>query len=120
MPDILGAISSQKTATMSRIEWHYHGESEKQAELLVETIREANDKANRIAASLGVELLGVRQFRETVQGKDTPDVFESDFSMARTRGAATVDLGVNINHSKSITLHVEVDYRISGFKPNGG
>jgi len=125
MPDILGVIAAQKTAKLSSIEWQYPDETALRAQWLDEAIEEANIKARRIAASLGVQLAGIRQFTDTFHDAERPDIFSDSLSIGRARrmsepdysqGPAPLNIGVNIIHSKSVALQIHVDYRISGYR----
>lgn len=119
IPEVLGAITSQKNVQIAGMEWLYPDEQGARAALTDSAILEANDKAKRIAASLGVGLLGVHRFTEKYSGEER-QVSYQDYgeSVGRYRAKVmpqTVDLGMEISHTKTVELSIDVQYRISGF-----
>jgi len=114
--ELLDIVASQKNAALERIEWKYPEETAR-ARGLEAAIANAKSKADRVAASLGVKLLGVYTFTENMFDEEAPVMFQPKAIMA-ARGPAPVSepsLGMDIQHSKTIQVNVEIEYRISGF-----
>lgn len=126
LADILGIITAQKNTTLRSIVWGYPEEdAQTQDRRLGTAIRRANEKAARIAAGLGVTLLGVYSFREKTVDEESLSaprsrehgVYDlSDSDHVRARRITADDLGMEVSHAKEITLHIEVEYRVSGFR----
>jgi len=121
LADVLGAITSQKNTTLNQMLWGYSEYESLRLERLEECVRRARHRAERIAAGLGVRLIGVARCTE---GGSDPEggVFAQPMQRfgvehARTRAldARVEDLGMDVSHSKRITLSITVEYYVSGF-----
>jgi uncharacterized protein YggE len=117
--DLLGIITSQKNATLERVQWKYPDEI-KREEALEKALGKAAEKARRVAAALGIKLLGIYNLLENTFDQESPMPEMLSFGMqakARSVGAAPqADLGMDIQHSKIIEVHLEVEYRVSAFE----
>jgi uncharacterized protein YggE len=121
--DVIGVIAGQKHATLASIDWGY---SDKEAhdtwmEMLLKT---ANARAKRIAAALNVPLLGVHSCRDSLHDPErypqaAPRLAAQALAPNRAR-LTDEDFGMELSHSKTVTLTVEVAYRIGGFLNSGG
>jgi len=115
---LLGAITDQKNTSLERVEWKYPEQTALEA-ALEKAIHTAGAKAQKIAAALGVELLGVYSFNENILDQETympHAIFEAQ---GKTRAMGVIsqpNLGLDIQHSKQVEIRVDVEYRISGFK----
>ncbi|HCK66032.1 MAG TPA: hypothetical protein DHW49_07180 [Anaerolineae bacterium] len=112
---MLDVISSQKNATLERIEWKYN-EDETRNKMLKVAIEKAKTKAEQVAGSLNVKLLGVYDFIENIYDEETP-VFQPQAMMMKSRAASAdvPSLSMDIQHSKTIHVNVEIWYRVSAF-----
>ncbi len=118
LADLLDILASQKNATLERIEWKYPDEAAHE-QALESAMAKAKTKAEKVAAALGVKLLGVWDFSENVIDEETPVPFypqraitmKSNFAAA----AAEPSLGMDIQHSKTVTVNVDIWYRVSAF-----
>lgn len=117
LPELLDIVASQKNAALERIDWKYEDESAR-ARGLETAIAAAKSKAEKVAASLGVKLLGVYQFTENTFDEEAPVQFRAPAAMMKTARAPESEpsLGMEIQHSKMIQVNVEIEYRVSGFK----
>ena len=115
--DLIDILASQKNAVLERIQWKYP-EEEAQARLLEAALARAKEKADKVAASLGVKLLGVYDFTENIYDEEAPIPFRAEAMMMKARGAAQAEpsLDMDIQHGKTIHVNVEVWYRVSEFK----
>lgn len=117
--DLLGIIASQKNATFERVDWKYPDEPAREA-ALEKALGKASAKAQKIAAALGVKLLGIYTLSENTFDQEAPMPQMLSFSsQAKSRSVGVVpqaDLGMDIQHSKIIEVHVEIEYRVSAFE----
>ena len=116
--DLLGVISSQKNSSFERVEWKYPDEAVREA-ALEKALQKSIEKARKMAATLGVKLLGVYTLNENIIDQEafTSQPAFAAQSMPRAKGVdAPPDLGMNIQHSKTVEVRVEVEYRISSFE----
>lgn len=112
---MLDVISSQKNSTLERIEWKYN-EDDVRNKMLQVAIEKAKTKAEQVAGSLNVKLLGVYDFIENIYDEETPmPMFQSQARMMKAASADAPSLGMDVQHSKTIHVNVEVWYRVSAF-----
>jgi len=116
LAEILDIVASQKNATMERIDWKYPEDSAREHGLET-AIRKAKTKAGKVAAALGVKLLGVYDFIENAFDEETPIPFQAQAVMMKSRAAVADEpsLGMDIQHSKAILVNVDIWYRVSAF-----
>lgn len=113
---LLDIIAEQKNASMNRIEWKYPEEAAREHGL-ESAIAKGKAKAEKVTASLGVKLLGVYDFIENAFDEERPPMHFQAMEMApmaRAKGAAEQpSLGMDIQHSKTIHVTVDIWYRVS-------
>jgi uncharacterized protein YggE len=110
---LLDVIAEQKNATLERIEWRYPEEAAHERGL-ESTVEKAKAKAEKVAASLGVKLLGVYDFMENTFDEERPPMpFQAMEMSMKTRAAAEPSLNMEIQHSKTVHVNVDVWYRVS-------
>jgi uncharacterized protein YggE len=117
LADLLDIVASQKNATLERIEWKYPEESAHE-HALESAIAKAKAKAQKVAAAMGVKLLGVYDFSENTFDEDAPVPFPAQRAMMKSNFAAAAaepSLGMDIQHSKTVQVNVEIWYRVSAF-----
>jgi uncharacterized protein YggE len=117
LADVLDIISSQKNATLERIEWKYPEEAARERNLET-ALQKAKLKADKVAKSLGVKLLGVYDFIENMYDEERPyPQFAAQAAPMKARGMVPAEpsLSMDIQHSKTIIVGVEIWYRVSGF-----
>jgi uncharacterized protein YggE len=110
---ILDVIASQKNASLDRVIWKYK-EDEARERALSLVIEKAKDKAGKVAASLGVKLLGVYDFIENMYGEERQMPYPPMAAM-RSPAAAEPSLRMDVQHSMTIQVSVDVWYRVSAF-----
>ena len=114
---LLDIIASQKNATLERIEWKYPEESAREHGLEV-AMAQAQGKANKVASALGVRLLGVYDFIENAYDEERPVPMPMQAMMMKSRAEMAADapsLDMDIQHSKTIHVNLEIWYRVSEF-----
>jgi len=116
--DLLSVIVLQKNASLEKMIWRYPDE-EMREQLLEKAIAVVAARAKKVAANLGVELLGVYIFNENYMDEESPfRMAEVGFAQAKTRAVGITpqaDLGMDIQHMKKVEVRLDVEYRISGF-----
>ncbi len=113
--DLLDIIASQKNAILERIEWKYPEESA-QERGLESAITKGKAKAEKVAVALGVKLLGVYEFMEGTFDEERPPMpFRAEAVMMKSRAAMADEpsLGMEIQHSKTVQVNVDIWYRVS-------
>jgi uncharacterized protein YggE len=118
VPDLLSIIAAQKNATFERVDWKYPDDAAHEKGL-EQALAKASARASRVAAGLGVKLLGVYRFSEDVSDDEAPFPMTAlAASQPRMRAVGMVpqaDLGMDIQHSKNLRFTVEIEYRVAGF-----
>jgi uncharacterized protein YggE len=115
LAELLDIISAQRNATLERIEWKYP-EDEAHQRGLDAALARGKEKAARVASSLGVRLLGVYDFMENTFDEEHPPMpFRAmEASMkARTAVAEEPSLNMEIQHSKTVQVNVDIWFRVS-------
>ena len=117
LAELLDIIASQKNATLERIEWKYPEDAARERGL-ESALSKGKAKAEKVAASLGVKLLGVYDFMENTFDEERPPMPFQAMEMgmkARAASAPEPSLDMEIQHSKTIHVNVEIWYRVSAF-----
>jgi hypothetical protein len=79
-------------------------------------LAKAKVKAEKIVASLGVKLLGVYDFIENTLDEESPLQFQPQPRRTKLYAPAVIAepaLGIDIQHSKTVQIDVDIWYRIS-------
>lgn len=117
LTEVLDLIAAQRNATLERIEWKYP-EDEAREQGLEAAIAQAKAKAEKVAAALRVKLLGVYEFMENTFDEERPPMPFQAMEMSMKSRSAVADqpsLAMDIQHSKTILVNVEIWYRVSSF-----
>ena len=117
LAELLDIIATQKNAILERIEWKYPEELAQERGLEA-AMNKAKAKAEKVAAALGVRLLGVYDFMEGTFDEERPPMPFRAEAMMKTRAAAADEpsLGMEIQHSKTVQINVDIWYRVSEFE----
>ena len=114
---LLDIIAEQKNTNLERIEWRYP-EDEARERGLDAAIAKGKSKAERVAAAMGVKLLGVYEFMENAFDEERPPMPFQAMEMSMKSRSAAADqpsLNMGIQHSKTIHVNVDIWYRVSSF-----
>lgn len=114
---LLDIIAEQKNASLDRIEWRYP-EDEAREHGLESAIAKGKAKAEKVAAAMGVKLLGVYDFMENTYDEERPPMPYQAMEMSMKSRAAMADqpsLDMEVQHSKTIHVNVDIWYRVSSF-----
>jgi uncharacterized protein YggE len=118
LPEILDIIGGQKNAALERIAWKYN-EDEARERALLSALDKAKGKAEKVAKSLGVKILGVYDLIENQFDEEIPyQPFAAQAAMPKRAlgiSPAEPSLGMDIQHSKTVLVNVDLWYRVSSF-----
>lgn len=111
--ELLDIIAAHKNTTLEQIEWQYPEEEARDHGLEV-AISKGKAKAEKVAAALGVQLLGIYDFVENAFDQEMPVPFAAQ-AMMKSRGVVADEpsLNMEVQHSKTIHVNVEIWYRVS-------
>jgi uncharacterized protein YggE len=116
LADIIGIITSQKNTNLSRMAWKYSDFEDFKTQLLEKCLTQSKEKAERVAKSLGVDLLGVHDFKEEMYDSEIGPLHQPVAARPRaasmTRVSMKEELGLSVSHAKRITLKVTTKYRV--------
>ncbi len=116
LADLIGIVAAQKNAALSSLAWGYPDGDALHDDWLLACIARVNDKAAKIAAALGIRILGVAAFSETltdpeaVQARRPAPAGEGPMMMRRM---SSENLGLEVSHTKTVQVSVKVDYLVS-------
>jgi len=113
--EILDVIASQKNAALMRTEWKYN-EDEVRERLLLLAMERVKAKAAKMTQSLGVKLLGVYDLLETIYDAEAALQYQpQSLHVARSASEQGPSLGMDIQHTKTLQVNVDIWYRVSSF-----
>jgi uncharacterized protein YggE len=117
LAELLDIVAEQKNATLERIEWKYPEDAARERGLEA-AIAKGKAKAEKVGAAMGVKLLGVYDFMENAFDEERPPMpFQAKAMEMRSLGAIAdqPNLNMEIQHSKTIQVNVDIWYRVSSF-----
>jgi len=112
---LLDILAGQKNASLDRIEWKYPEETAREQGLEA-AIAKGKAKAEKVAEAMGVKLLGVYDFMENTFDEERPPMpFHAKAMRAMETAADQPSLDMEVQHSKTIHVNVDIWYRVSSF-----
>ena len=108
-------ITADRNTQLDWISWNYLDEEETVADWIEASIARAQKKAARICRGLGVNLIGVYQFRDRCVDREAAEnsaqLGQLSQTLAPGKGTATraIDLGFPAAHSKQIELRIDIE-----------
>jgi len=114
---LLDILAEQKNAALERMEWKYPEDAARERGLEL-AIAKGKQRAEKVAEALGVKLLGVYDFMENTFDEERPPMpFQAmEMSMkARAAAPAEPSLKMDVQHSKTVHVNVDIWYRVSAF-----
>ena len=114
---LIDILAEQKNASLERIEWKYPEEDARERGLEA-AIAKGKAKAEKVAGAMGVKLLGVYEFMENAFDEERPPMpFQAMEMSMKTRAMAPAEpsLNMDIQHSKTVQVNVDIWYRVSSF-----
>ena len=118
LPGLLDILAEQKNTSLDRIEWKYP-EDEARERGLESAIAKGKAKAEKVAAAMGVKLLGVYDFMENAYDEERPPMPYQAMEVGMKTPAAMADqpsLNMEVQHSKTVHVNVDIWYRVSSFQ----
>lgn len=116
LTELLDIISDQKNATLERIAWKYNEDEARERGLLA-ALEKAKSKADKVAKTMGVKILGVYDLIENNFDEEIYDRQVGSMQAMPMRSAGKFapepSLGMDIQHSKTVNVNVEIWYRVS-------
>lgn len=112
--EILDVIASQKNAELTRTEWKYDEDAIRETMLLT-TLEKAKKKAATVSQAMGVRLLGVYDLIENMYDEEMALPFQAQAKAAFRSMPEEPGLGMDVQHSKTLHVSVEIWYRVSEF-----
>jgi len=115
--ELLDIIAAQKNVSLDRIEWKYDEETAR-AKGLDAAMTKAKSKAESVAKSLGIKLLGIYDFIENVYDEEQPFTrypIQATPKAVRISPSTEPTLALDIQHNKKITVGVDIWYRVGEF-----
>ena len=119
--DTVGAVTSAKNATLSRLEWRFPDETPLRDEMRARCLQMALGRARIMAQTLGVRLFGVYELGEKWQGTRDETTAQRGFDgMGRSRAkrlpVSEEELGLVITHAEDVHLELTIQFRVSEFQ----
>jgi uncharacterized protein YggE len=113
--EVIDIIASQKNASLERVEWKYDEEAARDRGMEI-ALGKAKTKAEKVAKFLGVKLLGVYDLIENAYDEERPPMpFQAMEMGMKARAASEPSLGMEVQHSKTVHVSMEIWYRVSSF-----
>lgn len=127
LADALGAVTSQKNSKLRDMDWHYDQSDTVHKEMLRNALQKAKERAQLICRELDHQNLGVHSLTEKMRSKSgQAERFEmTDYMFARKRlskssgQVSKEDLGLTIQHSKTLALDVRVEFTVRRNESDG-
>ena len=119
LADVVGIVAGQKNTTLHGIDWGYPDDAALHDTWLLACIARVTEKSTKIAAALGVRVIGVASFTEFLEDPEAGPKFLG-LSSARSEAAGmrrqmtSEDLGLEISHAKTLFVAVAVNFLVSG------
>jgi uncharacterized protein YggE len=117
LAELLDVIAAQRNTTLEQVEWRYPEETARERGLEA-AIAKGKVKAEKVAASLGVKLLGVYDFIEISYDEERPPMpFQAmEMNMKARAAPAEPNLNMEIQHSKTVHVNIDIWYRVSALE----
>ena len=120
LADILGIITTQQNTSLEQMVWRYDDVEDHQAKLLESCILKSKHKAENVAGSLGIKLMGVYEFNEQVGDTEMSVLHQPVAARSgaafKSRPVSKEVLGLSVSHSKRINMRLTIKYRVSPFE----
>jgi hypothetical protein len=114
LPDILGVLSDRPGVSVDRLEWVYD-EFEASIPVTAAAMVMARRKADAVAAAAGLEVTGIADASDS-WSMPTPRMERARADVmfaAASAGGPPLDLGVELNATTELSVHLSVDFELS-------
>jgi uncharacterized protein YggE len=115
LPDVMGAVTGAKNATLDQLEWDYGDLVDKRTEWIQEVLKRCNAKAATVAGALNTKLVGIHNCNIQNIGYETPwsppayPMMESRMKMA----TVAVDMGMPMVQASERGVQAIVEYKVA-------
>ena len=123
LSDILGVITAQDNIKMRGMVWGFGDLDAIREKLLEKCLLKSKKKADKIASIYGIELAGIREFREAATGPGIEREsqydhanFDSDFARPLASKARTENLGLAVSHREKMAIKLMTKFRVEPIK----
>jgi uncharacterized protein YggE len=121
LPEILGTLTAQRNVVLDQLVWHFPDDPAAQAGWLAACLTGAREKAQQIATTMGVKLLGVHSL---IEKWTEPADEQKRFVFSSLRPVPAVkpandrlpELNFPLITTKQVEVRVEVDFRVSAYE----
>ena len=119
LADLVGIVTAQKNTTLNGTTWGYPDDDTLHDDWLMSCIARVNEKSAKIAAALGVHIVGIAAFSEALEDPEAArprrGAASDDGSvMMRAARVTSEELGLEISHTKTVFVTVKADFLVSG------
>lgn len=114
LPDVLGTLSERPGVAVEHLEWVYD-EFEASIPATATAMTMARRKADAVAAAAGKEVTGIAQVSDSWSMPSPRMEFARGDVMyaAAPAGGAALDLGLDLNATTDLNVHLSVDFELS-------
>lgn len=115
LPEVLGVLSERPGVSVDRLEW-VHDEFEASIPAAAAAMVMARRKADAVAAAAGLEVTGIADASDS-WSMPTPRMERARadvmYAAAASAGGPPLDLGVELNATSELSVHLSVDFELS-------
>ena len=113
LPALLGVVAGQSNLQLRELEWVFDS-FEASIDATARALAEARRKAEAVAAAAGTEITGITTISDS-WNLPSPRVSlaAEDGGMYAMKAAAPVDLGVELNATQELFVHLTVDFELA-------
>ena len=118
--DAVGIITSAKNAVLGHLDWKFADETPLRDEMRAKCLKDALERAQNIAQTLGVRLIGIYELNEEWEGTQNTSsthrqtVYSGDAMMARAR-VSEAEMGLAVSHAEEVEMKIAIQFRVSEF-----
>ena len=121
LPSVLTTVASRNQAELTSLQWGFSKLKAETEELRREVIREALSKAKATADALGVTVLGVYNFDESVHAPGRRSQSYGDdkgFRLRKSKGPPP-EIGFSLIHTETLQVSAKAEFRVSSMDGAG-
>ncbi len=113
LPALLGVVAAQSNLQLRELEWVFDS-FEASIDATATALAKARRKAEAVAAAAGTEITGIATISDS-WNLPSPRVAlaAEDAGMYAMKAAAPVDLGVELNATQELFVHLTVDFELA-------
>lgn len=112
LPAVLGVVAGQPGLRLTELEWVFDS-FEASIPATAAALLKARRKAEAVAAAAGAELRGIATISDSWNLPSPRVAFAEDAGMYAMKASGPVDLGVELNATQDLFVHLTVDFELS-------